>query len=147
MMHTFVYGSRVIENEQQIRLERKFRKVGNWVHSVVKFFVAFLFFVVLNTLISNLAQHTNGLFTVHTWRILEEGVRILFVDNAFSTSSLAYQHAMRIVAALAVVVCNEHCALALSTTGGGTHKTGQSARVTSEKNFKQLTNTALFLRK
>ena len=100
-MHTFVYGSRVIENEQQIRLERKVRKLGSWVHTLVKFLAAFFFFVVLNTLLSNLVQHTNDLFTLNTYRLIQEGMRILFVDNAFTTSSFVCQFAIGVVSAFA----------------------------------------------
>ena len=121
-MHTFVYGSRVIENEQQILLERKVRKIGSWVHTVVKFFVAFFLFVVLNALLSNLAHHTN-LFSVNTYlntfRFIQEATRVLFVDNAFSTTSIVYQDLMGIVAAL-TVACVAEYGLVVRALGGAT---------------------------
>ena len=107
-MHSFVYGSRVIENEQQIRLESRVKNFGNFVHMVVKFFAAFIFFVVLNTLLSNLAQHTNSLFTLNTWRLIEEGSRVLFVDNAFTTTSFVYQFAISLVSALTITCVAEY---------------------------------------
>ena len=122
-MHTFVYGSRVIENEQQIRLERKVQKFGNFVGTVVKFCVAFFLFVSLNALLSNLAQHTN-LFSlntyINTYRFIQEATRVLFVDNAFTTTSFIYQFAISLITAAFVSVagyglvlrtlgsCNEH---------------------------------------
>ena len=106
-MRTFVYGSRVIENDQQIRLERKVKKVGNFVGTIVKFFVAFLFFVALNIILSNLAQHPN-FSTVHVYRIIQEGARVLLIDNAFSTSSIIYQDILGIVAALTFISVAEY---------------------------------------
>ena len=120
-MHTFVYGSRVIENEQQIRLERHAKRVGSWVHTAVKFFAAFFFFVVLNTLLSNLAQHTNNLFTLNTWRIIEEGTRVLFVDNAFTTSSFMCQFAIGVVSAFAAYCVAEY-GFVLRALGVGSEK-------------------------
>lgn len=116
-MHTFVYGSRVIENEQQIRLERRVKTFGNFVGTVVKFFVAFLFFVVLNTLLSNLAQHADGLFTVNTYRFLQESVRVFFVDNAFTTTSFMCQFAISLLTA--TFVCAAEFGLVLRTLGAG----------------------------
>ena len=107
-MRTFVYDSRVIENEQQIRLEHKVKKFGNVVGMFVKFFVVFFFFVVINTLLSNLVQHNNNLFTINTWRNIDEAVRVLFVDNAFTTSSFIFQFAISIVSALTFSCLDEY---------------------------------------
>ena len=105
-MHSFVYGSRVIENEQQITLERRAKKIGNWIYYVVKALLALFLFVGLNALLSNLVQHTN-LFSPNTYittvRFIQEATRVLFVDNAFSTSSIVYQDFLSIVAALTVI--------------------------------------------
>ena len=120
-MHTFVYGSRVIENEQQIRLERKVRKLGSWVHTLVKFLAAFFFFVVLNTLLSNLVQHTNDLFTINTYRIIQESMRVLFVDNAFTTSSFVCQFAIGVVSAFAAYCVVEY-GVVLRALGVGSEK-------------------------
>ena len=75
---------------------------------VVKLFAAFFFFVVLNTLLSNLAQHTDHLFTINTYRIIQEGMRVLFIDNVFSTSSVIYQDIFSIVSALAAISIVEY---------------------------------------
>ena len=110
-MHTFVYGSRVIENEQQITFERHAKRVGNWIHTVVKFLVAFFLFIVLNALLSNLAQHTN-LFSlnayINAYRFIQEATRVLFIDNAFTTSSIVYQDFLVIVSALTVIGVAEY---------------------------------------
>ena len=102
-MHSFVYGSRVIENEQQITLERRVQKLGNYVGTFVKAFVAFFLFFGLNALLSNLVQHTH-LFSfnlyVETYRFLQEAVRVLFVDNAFTTTSFLYQFTLSLVSAI-----------------------------------------------
>ena len=120
-MHTFVYGSRVIENEQQIKLERRVKKLGSWVRLLVKFLAAFFFFVVLNTLLSNLAQHTNDLFTMHTYRLIQEGTRVLFVDNAFTTSSFVCQFAIGVVSAFASYCVVEY-GVVLRALGVGNEK-------------------------
>ena len=102
-MQSFVYGSRVIENEQQITLKRSAQKIGNKIQSVVKAFVAFFLFVGLNALLGNLVQHTN-LFSanayVTTMRFVEEATRILLIDNFFTTSSFVCQLAISIVSAV-----------------------------------------------
>ena len=120
-MHTFVYGSRLIENEQQIRLEHHAKRVGSWVHTVVKFLVAFFSFVGLNALLSNIVQHTN-LFSVHTYldflRFVEEATRVLFVDNAFTTSSFMYQFAIGLISGL-VVSCVAEYEFVLRALGVG----------------------------
>ena len=124
-MHTFVYGSRVIENEQQITLERRVRRIGNCVHTVVKFVVAFFLFVGLNALLSNLVHHTN-LFSVNayvnTCRFVQEATRVLFVDSAFSTSSIVYQDLMGVVAALTVVGVTEYGLVVRALGKGDEHK-------------------------
>ena len=107
-MRTFVYGSRVIENEQQIKFEHRFKLFGNCVGMVVKLVAAFFFFVVLNTLLSNLAQHTDHLFTVNTYRLIQEGTRVLLIDNVFTTTSIIYQDIFSIVSALAAAFIVEY---------------------------------------
>lgn len=123
-MHTFVYGSRVIENEQQIRLERHAQRIGSWVGTVVKFLAAFFSFVALNALLGNIVQHTN-LFSVNTYvnllRFLEEATRVLFVDNAFTTSSFMCQFAIGVVSAFAVYCVAEY-GFTLRTLGVGSEK-------------------------
>lgn len=115
-MRTFVYGSRVIENEQQIRLERRVKKLGSWIRTLAKSFAAFLFFVVLNALLNHLAQHTNDLFTVNTYRLIQESARVLLIDNAFSTSSFVTHVVLNIVSAL-TFVCVVRYALVVQALG------------------------------
>ena len=148
-MHTFVYGSRVIENEQQIRLERHAKRVGSWVHTAVKFLAAFFFFVVLNTLITNLAQHTNNLCTLNTWRIIEEGTRVLFVDNAFTTSSFVCQFAIGVVSAFAAycVVEYELFLRALGVGADGEEKERDDTDCTSQAQTSTLFNTVSYKQK
>ena len=105
-MRSFVYDTRVIENERQVKLEHQVKGVGKMVRTLVKAFVAFLFFVVLNLLINALAQYTN-MFSLSTWRFIEEAMRVLFVDNAFTTSSVIYQDMFSFVLALTFAYVDE----------------------------------------
>ena len=107
-MRTFVYGTRIVENEQQIKFVRRVRLFGNCVGMIVKFFAAFIFFIVLNAILTNFAQHTGQLFTLNAYRVIQEGLRVLIVDNAFSTSSIIYQDLFAIVSALAAVAVTEY---------------------------------------
>ena len=104
-MRTFVYDSRVIENERQIKFERNAKQFGNIIGMVVKFLVAFIFFVVFNALINTIAQHSN-IFSVNTWRFIEEATRVLVVENAFATNFLS-QNVICFVLALSFTCFSE----------------------------------------
>ena len=134
-MHTFVYGSRVIENEQQIRLESNVKKFGNFVQTVVKFFVVFILFTLINAMLSNLAQHTN-LFSLSSWRLVEEAVRLLIVDNAFTTSSMFYQDFLAVVASLTFVCVHEYGLVVRTLSGACEHNDGEQSD--SSKHFEQV---------
>ena len=75
---------------------------GKFVGTVVKFLVAISLFALVNTLLSNIASHT-GFLSLNTWRVLQEGTRVLFVDNAFSATSIFYQDLLAIVEALTFI--------------------------------------------
>lgn len=99
-MRSFTYGSRVIENEQQVRLHMNVKKIGNLLHTVVSFSATFFLFVFINVLLSNLVQHTN--FTFFTaMRLVQESVEVLFSTNALSFITFFYEHAFCIMLALA----------------------------------------------
>ena len=104
-MRRFVYSSRVIDNERQIKLERNVKKVGSWIGIVVKFFVAFFFFVVLNALLNSLAQHTD-LISLNTWKFIEEAARVIFAGNA-SNAHFVYINLMCFVMALTFTCVHE----------------------------------------
>ena len=128
-MRSFVYDSRVIENERQVKLERQARFVGNLVRTVVKMLVAFFFFVVLNMLINAIAQYTN-LFSLSTWNFIEEAIRVLVVDNVITTSSVVYQSLLCIVSGLVLAGVGELAMLVLI---------GQQDTNSSERQEKQHT--------
>ena len=110
-MRSFVYDSRVIENERQVKFERNAKMFGSMVRTIVKFFAAFFFMVILNLLLnsfSSLAQYSN-LFSVSTWHFIEEATRVLFVDNPFATTYLICQNFICLVLALSFT-----CAIELS---------------------------------
>ncbi|MCH5152665.1 MAG: hypothetical protein J1F68_01720 [Clostridiales bacterium] len=82
-MHSFNYGSRIIENEQQVRLECNVRRIGNLLHAVVRLFVTFFLFVLINILLSSLVQHVNLTF-VKLLHLVQQSAEILFSQSALS---------------------------------------------------------------
>ena len=147
-MHSFVYGSRVIENEQQITLERRAKRIGNWIYYVVKALLALFLFVGLNALLSNLVQHTN-LFSPNTYlttvRFIEEATRVLFVDNAFSTSSIFYQELLAFVAALTFVGVAEYGFVVRALGNADEHsKEGHDSHDKREEKSQTVSNYGIF---
>ena len=99
-MNSFTYGSRVIENEQQVRLHRNVRKIGNLLRAVVNFCATFFLFVLINFLLRNLEQHTS--FTFFTvMRFVQESVEVLLSNSALSIITFLYQHSFCLMLALA----------------------------------------------
>ena len=100
-MHSFNYGSRVIENEQQVRLERNVRRIGNLLQWVVRFFVTFFLFLVINFLLSSLVQHVNLTF-VKMLHLVQESAELLFSHSAMSAATtFIYQHSFCLMFAVA----------------------------------------------
>ena len=110
-MHSFTYGSRVIENEQQVRLERNVRKIGNLLHAVVRFFVTFFLFILINILLSNILQHAH-LTLVYTLRLLNNITEVLLNESALSVIYFAYNHSVYILLAF-TFTCIYLCSLVL----------------------------------
>lgn len=95
-MPSFRYGSRVIENEQQVRLERHVRRIGNVLHAIVRLFVTFFLFVLINFLLSNLVQHVNLTF-VKMMRLVQEVAEVLFSQSAAAATTFMYQHSFSLM--------------------------------------------------
>ena len=57
-MSYFVYGSRLIENERQVRLKKYARKIGNLLRAVAAFFATIFLFLFMLVL-PNLVQHVD----------------------------------------------------------------------------------------
>ena len=98
-MHCFTYGSRVIENEQQVRLHRNVRRIGNLLQAVVRVFVTFLLFALLNFLLSNLVQNAHLTF-IKLFNIVQESAEVLF-SQSVTALSIAYQHSFCLILAVA----------------------------------------------
>lgn len=90
-MHSFHYGTRVIENERTVSLESKMISVGNKFCNVVRLLVLFVVFCVVNALLSNLIQHISG-FSFNTFKLLEEGFVLFLNDGFVSTFAFVYQN-------------------------------------------------------
>ena len=100
-MPSFKYGSRVIENEQQVRLERHVRRIGNWLQAIVNLFVTFFLFVLVNVLLGNLVQHVNLTF-VKTLHLVQQSAEVLFSHNEFSiATTFVYQHSLALMLTIA----------------------------------------------
>ena len=92
-MKYFQYGSRVVENEQMLRLHSNVKKFGNAIKSVVHFCVAIIIFVALHTLLHSLT-HNTGLFTFSTYRVFMEGASYVVNFDALAMISFLYEHSV-----------------------------------------------------
>lgn len=90
-MRCFTYGSRVIENEQQVRLQKNVKKIGNLLHAVVNLLVTVFLFVLINFLLSNLVQNAHLTF-VRMLNLVTESAELVFGHSAMSVVYFAYQH-------------------------------------------------------
>ena len=99
-MPSFVYGSRVIENERQVKLQRNVRKIGNLLHAVVSFFVTFFLFVLINFLLRNLVQNVNLTFD-KMLHVVQQNAELLLSHGALSVISFIYQHSLCLMLAVA----------------------------------------------
>ena len=91
-MHSFNYGTRVIENEQQVRFERNVKRLGNLLHWIARLFVTFFLFVLINLLLSSLVQHVNLTF-IKMLNLVQESAEVLFSQSAMSaTTTFISQH-------------------------------------------------------
>ena len=99
-MRNFTYGSRVIENEQQVRLQTNVRKIGNLLRAVVNFCLTFFLFVIINFLLRNLVQHTNFTF-VTVLRFVQESAEMLLSNSALSVITFVYEHFFCLMLAVA----------------------------------------------
>ena len=119
-MRTFVYGSRIIETEQQIKFERRVKTFGNWLHAIVDFFLALFLFALINLLLTHLAQQYY-LFSLNTCHLLQECARVLLVDNAISTAAFIRHQVVNFVAALVVEGVMEYAFAVRAYAGASVH--------------------------
>lgn len=114
MMHCFKYGSRVIENERQVRLEQNVRNIGSLLRAVVWLFVTFFLFVLINCLLSNLVQNTHLTF-IKLMNAIQESGKLLLSDGVLSTVYIAYQHSFALFLTVVTFTCVYQFSLALKT--------------------------------
>ena len=120
-MRSFVYESRVIENERQVKLERQAKQVCSALRVAAKALAAFFFFIVLNLLLNSHMQYTN-MFSVNTWHFIEEAARVLFVDNASVTEALLYEDFICFVLALSFICISEFSLVVKALDNGKDNK-------------------------
>ena len=123
-MRSFVYDSRVIENERQVKFERNAKMFGSMIRTTVKFFAAFFFLVILNLLLNSFSclAHYGNLFSVSTWHFIEEATRVLFVDNPFATTYLVFQNLICLILALSFTCVLELVSIIKALDNGDEHK-------------------------
>ena len=112
-MHCFKYGSRVIENERQVRLEQNVRNIGSLLRSIVMLFVTFFLFVLINCLLSNLIQNTHLSF-IKLMNVLQESNKVLLNDGVL-TVYIAYQHSFALFLTVVTINCVYQFGLELKT--------------------------------
>lgn len=123
-MPSFKYGTRVIENEQQVRLEKNVKRIGNWLQAIVRVFVTFLLFVLINALLSNLVQHTQLTF-VKMMGLVQESAEMLLSHSAMSALYLSYQHTLSWILAIAFI-CVYEIAVVVSALNSGENEPKQA---------------------
>ena len=116
-MRCFTYGSRVIENERQVKLQRHVRKLGNLLHAIVTFVVTFLLFALINVLLSSIVQNAHLTF-VKILKLVQEGVEVVLSHSAFSLFSFVYQHSVGLLLAFAFG-CLYQFGIVLKALGNG----------------------------
>ena len=147
-MPSFKYGSRVIENEQQIRLERHVRRIGNLLHAVVRFFVTFFLFVLINFLLSNFVQHTNLTF-VKMFQLVHQNAEVLFEQSMLSAvTSFTYQHSFCIILAVAFSCVYQFVPMlsAIGNSCGNSEKETESFRKDSQESDTEKGNSTVWYR-
>ena len=118
-MPSFKYGSRVIENEQQVRLERHVRRIGNVLHAVVRLFVTFFLFILINFLLSSLVQHANLTF-MKMLHLVQESAEVLFSQGAAAITTFMYQHSFSLMFVVAFFCASVLELVLIKLLGNGT---------------------------
>ena len=132
-MRSFKYGSRVIENERQVRLEQNVRNIGNLLHTIVWLFVTFFFFVLINFLLSSLVQNMHLSF-IKLMNVLVESNKLLLSDGILSTVYFAYQHSFALFLTVVAIGCAYKFGLALTTLVNGECERDKEKAVFDEDN-------------
>lgn len=138
-MHSFTYGSRVVENERQARLESNVRKIGNLLQAIVHIFVTFFLFVLINLLLRNLVQHTQLTF-VKMLHFVQESAEVLFGQSAMSALYFAYQQSLYLLLAVAFSCVYQFCLVIKSLIlGKGSVKGTKATYANHVKEFDTVT--------
>ena len=119
-MPSFVYGSRVIENERQVKFQRNVRKIGNLLHAVVSFFVTFFLFILINFLLRNLVQNANLTFD-KMLNFVQQNAEFLLSHSALSVVSFIYQHSLCFMLAVAFTCVYKLGVMLTSLVGTGSN--------------------------
>lgn len=95
-MTCFTYGSRIIENERQVKLNKHVSTLGNLLHATVTFFVTFFLFILLNCLLSNLVQHAHLTF-VKMLHLVTESAETLLSQGAMSAVYFSHNQTLYVL--------------------------------------------------
>lgn len=116
-MPSFTYGTRVIENERQVRLKRNVRRIGDLLHAVVNFCFTFFLFVFINVLLSSIVQNTQLTF-IKLLNLVQQNAEVLLSNSLLSIVSFTYQHSVCLLLAVAFT-CVYHIGLVIKTMCSG----------------------------
>ena len=99
-MPSFTYGTRVIENERQVRLKKNVRRIGDLLHAVVSLCFTFFLFVFINFLLSSIVQNTQLTF-IKLLNLVQQNAEVLLSNSLLSVISFTYQHSVCLLLAVA----------------------------------------------
>ena len=102
-MQSFTYGSRIVINELNARLNRNVKRLGNAVRAVVKLLATVFIFVVLSAALSRISHY--NFLSLDTLRMVSESAHIY--NGSLSTISYLYQHILCFLFALVCVYARE----------------------------------------
>ena len=78
-------------NEEIQSLHKDVRKIGKWLRGIVKLFVAFFLFALLNICIDIFTKHTQ-LISADSFRLLQEGLKVFINQNLVTFISILSEH-------------------------------------------------------
>ena len=93
MEQTILHEIRLNTSEEMSKFNKDVRKVGKLLKSIVRFFVAFFFFLVFNLCLDLFTKHTH-LISLENFRFLEEGLRVFINQNVVAFASVLSEHNM-----------------------------------------------------
>ena len=135
-MFCFTYGSRVVENERKVKLQKYARWVGNLLHAIVTVFVTLFLFILFNFLLPILARNVDLTF-VKMLYLVRDGAEVMLGHSVLSAFSVASQQSFCWILAVAFTCAYQFGAVCIIAALGNfeseTEKERESYRDDSEE--------------